>query len=591
MAATSSRTITIAISAIRARILRRWQRSRRIARSISARSRNRSARDCGSATWSSRALADAVRSEKCLLNNGNPWLEQATLADFMHNGSYAAHLLRVRSHYKENRDCLIAALRRNFGDVLVDGDSGGLHVLWHLPPGIPDAVDGRGVALRARIGVYSLSSARRAFPAPDRADEPRHHSRLRGVVAKADRKRHRAAFGRDRRRHRRSRNRHDRVVPDQFAAAPRPRPASCRIWLHDFGNNRLYAARASSCNLAPDHRHKVAAANAGLKNIYRYPIKGLSAQRFPRVDLQAGKPFPHDRIFALVRPGAPIDTSAEMGQEGPVRHADARGGVWRGSGRISMSRRCSLTIAQDGTSLLVDGGSRRRGARARSRNSSGSWCRHCAARRRWFVRADGHFMDKPDNVISLINLATVRSLEEQWGYRDRSAAVSRQPLHRRRASRGKSSNGSAATSGSAARPFRSIGATAGAARPTSIRDRTSRPRYAGLVTGRVRPQGIRGLPHRPGRRTLHGRRPGVVPRAAPPAGARPRFWRPPPAQRSSCAAGVISSTSRPRVCPISRFLLARLSRQSRRTGDVPIAEPKRRLSARMSSPKSFPAAM
>ena len=33
------------------------------------------------------------------------------------------------------------------------------------------------------------------------------------------------------------------------------------------------------------------------------------------------------------------------------------------------------------------------------------------------VRAEtgGHFMDKPDNVISLINLATVRSLEEQWG--------------------------------------------------------------------------------------------------------------------------------------------------------------------------------
>jgi GntR family transcriptional regulator/MocR family aminotransferase len=25
-------------------------------------------------------------------------------------------------------------------------------------------------------------------------------------------------------------------------------------------------------------------------------------------------------------------------------------------------------------------------------------------------------MDKPDNVISLINLATVRSLEEQWGF-------------------------------------------------------------------------------------------------------------------------------------------------------------------------------
>jgi GntR family transcriptional regulator/MocR family aminotransferase len=29
---------------------------------------------------------------------------------------------------------------------------------------------------------------------------------------------------------------------------------------------------------------------------------------------------------------------------------------------------------------------------------------------------DGHFMDKPDNVMSCINLATVRSLEKEWGY-------------------------------------------------------------------------------------------------------------------------------------------------------------------------------
>ena len=39
-------------------------------------------------------------------------------------------------------------------------------------------------------------------------------------------------------------------------------------------------------------------------------------------------------------------------------------------------------------------------------------------------------MDKPDNVISLINLATVRSLEQQLGLRDRSAALPRQHLHR-----------------------------------------------------------------------------------------------------------------------------------------------------------------
>ncbi len=65
MAATSSRTITIAISATRARPCLRWPRWRRTARSISARSRNRSAPDCASATWSCPThLADAVRSDQ-----------------------------------------------------------------------------------------------------------------------------------------------------------------------------------------------------------------------------------------------------------------------------------------------------------------------------------------------------------------------------------------------------------------------------------------------------------------------------------------------------------------------------------------------
>ena len=38
-----------------------------------------------------------------------------------------------------------------------------------------------------------------------------------------------------------------------------------------------------------------------LNNIYRYPIKGLSAQPVTRVDIEAKKPFPHARVFALVR--------------------------------------------------------------------------------------------------------------------------------------------------------------------------------------------------------------------------------------------------------------------------------------------------
>jgi GntR family transcriptional regulator / MocR family aminotransferase len=40
-----------------------------------------------------------------------------------------------------------------------------------------------------------------------------------------------------------------------------------------------------------------------VSKIYRYPIKGLSAQPLSRVALETDKPFPKDRIFALVRPG------------------------------------------------------------------------------------------------------------------------------------------------------------------------------------------------------------------------------------------------------------------------------------------------
>ena len=187
-------------------------------------------------------IAEAVRAEKSLLNNGNPWLEQATLADFMHSGSYAAHLLRVRSHYKENRDCLVAALQRNFGDVVVDGDSGGLHVLWHLPPGIPDAVTVEALAHRARVGVYSLASARVHF---------RHQTALTGRAimlgyAALSPKQIEKGIAR-------LSDAIDDAIDDPatdmtalflgpVCRAPPARHSSQTIWLYDIGSHRLYAA-------------------------------------------------------------------------------------------------------------------------------------------------------------------------------------------------------------------------------------------------------------------------------------------------------------------------------------------------------------
>jgi DNA-binding transcriptional MocR family regulator len=71
-------------------------------------------------------------------------------------------LARVRAHYLENRDVLIAALKRNFGEGGISGEGGALHLLWRLPPGVPDAGVVEAMAARRRIGVYSLSSGGRS---------------------------------------------------------------------------------------------------------------------------------------------------------------------------------------------------------------------------------------------------------------------------------------------------------------------------------------------------------------------------------------------------------------------------------------------
>ena len=113
-------------------------------------------------------LAGVVSAAKGLLNNGNPWLEQSALAEMMRAGSYAAHLLRTRARYKESRDYLLAALRRNFGDISVTGEAAGLHLVWYLPPGVPNAAIVESLARRARIGVYSLPQAAPMWRGPRR---------------------------------------------------------------------------------------------------------------------------------------------------------------------------------------------------------------------------------------------------------------------------------------------------------------------------------------------------------------------------------------------------------------------------------------
>lgn len=152
-----------------------------------------------------------------------------------------------------------------------------------------------------------------------------------------------------------------------------------------------------------------------INGIYHYPIKGLSPQSLQSIELTANKPFPFDRIFALARPDSSIDAAQPS---------------WRKKGWFVMLmldealakvrthlnvETLEFHITRDDQLLLNANLATDGGCHAVEQFFKALVPRLHASPR--LLRAnDGHFMDKPDNVVSLINLSTLRSLEEQWGY-------------------------------------------------------------------------------------------------------------------------------------------------------------------------------
>lgn len=152
-----------------------------------------------------------------------------------------------------------------------------------------------------------------------------------------------------------------------------------------------------------------------VRSLYHYPIKGLSPQSLSCISLQRGLPCPDDRVFALARPGGRVDPAAPAwAKKGHFVNlmldeelARVRTHVDPGTQR--------LVIEQAGKSVL-SANLDRDGERAEAEQFFHALVPSLSAAPR-IVRSDnGHFMDKPDNVLSVINLATLRSLEVAWGY-------------------------------------------------------------------------------------------------------------------------------------------------------------------------------
>jgi len=359
------------------------------------------------------ALVEAVRAVKALASNGNPWIEQATLAAFLQGGSHGAHLLRVRAQYRERRDVLLAALQRHFGALDVSGADGGLHVFWQLPPGVPDAATLETLARRARIGLYPIGAGggfearpsalgRRGLVLGYAALSPRQIeqgiARLSDIIDDTLDSRHEFL---------------DALMVD----SPAPRPPGAPGGRAAPRNFQKPALRRP-----PPARAKSRQANAVedrqimpvVQGLYRYPIKGLSAQPVETVWLEAGRPFPFDRLFALARPGVPIDEDdpkwAKKGLFVMLMLDEALAQV---TSHLDIDT-LELTLSKgERTVLRADLGTA--AGRAAVEQFFSALVPTLRGQPRLVRSRAGHFMDKPDDVLSLINLATLRSLETLWG--------------------------------------------------------------------------------------------------------------------------------------------------------------------------------
>jgi GntR family transcriptional regulator/MocR family aminotransferase len=360
-------------------------------------------------------LVEHVKAAKALRSHGNSWLEQAALADFIQSGGYAAHLARLRAIYRETRDMLLAALVRHFGDVEVSGAGSGLHLLWTLPPGVPEARTLEALARRARVGIYPLDAAgvhdgggsvlmrrgvllgyaaltprqindgmaRLSDAVDDRLD--RHHDFLHELMVHEQR----------------------RVVPPP-PRAKQPAPSIARRLALSGSERRRPGSGAFATG-------RDRASMAVVSGIYRYPVKGLSPQPLRGIHLEAGKPFPFDRVFALARANAKIDPAepqwAKKGLFVMLMLEEALATV-RTRLDIETMR---LTVSDPDGVTLLGADLETPAGRADIETFIERLVPTLRGRPVLVQSRGGHFMDKPDNVISLINLATVRSLEERWG--------------------------------------------------------------------------------------------------------------------------------------------------------------------------------
>lgn len=152
-----------------------------------------------------------------------------------------------------------------------------------------------------------------------------------------------------------------------------------------------------------------------VEHLYRYPVKGLTAEALEDVTLSPGQCLPHDRRFALAQGDAPLDPAA------PAWLPKFHFGCLMKNARLALlhsafdPRTGQLAIRPpDGPSLLGD--TRTEAGRA---EIAAFLTRFLGAEARGtprFVEGQGHnFTDNPAKAVSIIGLSSLQALEAAAG--------------------------------------------------------------------------------------------------------------------------------------------------------------------------------
>ncbi len=150
--------------------------------------------------------------------------------------------------------------------------------------------------------------------------------------------------------------------------------------------------------------------------LFRYPVKGLSPEELPAVDLETGAYFPGDRLFAVENGPSGFDPAA------PVHQPKIKFLMLMRNERLAHLR----TRYDDATAELVIEHDGKAPIRARVDTAEGRAAIESffAGYMRYELRGEPKFLAAPDGFrftdsragfVSLINLASVRAIEEMVG--------------------------------------------------------------------------------------------------------------------------------------------------------------------------------